>query len=131
MVRDHGLDSELCVTVWVCRAKWAFLWNRDHVGEAGGIAVDGGRGGEDDVGDIVLLHGAEEAERAIDVDAVVFERDLARLADSLKRECQLGLPFPTNECYPTFSAAKWMTLSISGCLSKTASSSFSLVMSHW
>lgn len=97
MIRDHSLDRELCVTVWIRRTKRAFLWNRDHVGEAGGIAVDGGRGGEDDVGDIVLLHGAEEAERAIDVDAVVFERDLARLADSLKRGCQLQPPVCMNK----------------------------------
>jgi hypothetical protein len=31
----------------------------------------------------VLGHAAQEAERAEDVDAVVLERDLARLADGL------------------------------------------------
>ena len=44
---------------------------------------DGRRGGEDDVGDAVALHGAEEGNAAADIDAVVLEGNLARLSDSL------------------------------------------------
>ena len=83
VVGDHGLDAELGVAVGVGRTKRALFGNGDHVGEAGGIAVDGCGGREDDVGDVVLGHAAQEAERAEDVDAVVLERDLARLADGL------------------------------------------------
>jgi hypothetical protein len=61
----------------------ALFGDGDHVGEAGGIAVDGCGGGEDDVGHVVLLHAAQQAEGAEDVDAVVLERDLAGLADGL------------------------------------------------
>jgi hypothetical protein len=83
VVGDHSLNTELGVSVGVGRAERALFGNGDHVGEAGGIAVDGCRGREDDVGDVVLGHAAQEAERAEDVDAVVLERDLARLADGL------------------------------------------------
>ena len=56
-----------------------------HVRESGGIAIDGRRRGEDDIGDVVLAHRAQERDRAADVDAVVFERYLAGLADGLER----------------------------------------------
>ncbi|KAJ6444934.1 LOW QUALITY PROTEIN: putative quinone oxidoreductase [Purpureocillium lavendulum] len=82
-VGDDVLDHRLCAAVRVGRADGAVLGDGDHVGEAGGIAVDGRRGGEDDVGDVVALHGAEEGDAAADVDAVVLERDLTRLADGL------------------------------------------------
>jgi hypothetical protein len=55
----------------------------DHVGEAGCVAVDGGGGGEDDVGDVVLDHGGEQGDGAADVDLIVGKRDLARLANGL------------------------------------------------
>ena len=83
VVGDHGLDTELGVAVRVGRAERALFGDGDHVREAGGIAVDGCGGREDDVGDVVLGHAAQETERAEDVDAVVLERDLARLADGL------------------------------------------------
>lgn len=83
VVGDHSLDAELCVSIRVGRAERALFGDGNHVGEAGGIAVDGRGGREDDVGDVVFGHAAKEAERAKDVDAVVFERDLARLADGL------------------------------------------------
>ena len=83
VVGDHGLDAELGVAVRVGWAERALFGDRDHVREAGGIAVDGCGGREDDVGDVVLGHAAQETERAKDVDAVVLERDLARLADGL------------------------------------------------
>lgn len=89
VVGDHGLDSELGVAVRVGGAQWALLGNGNHVWEAGGIAVDGRGGGKDDVGDVVLRHGLEEAESAVDVDAVVFERDLARFTDSLQ-SCEVN-----------------------------------------
>jgi hypothetical protein len=65
VVGDHGLDAELGVAVGVGRAKRALFGDGNHVG------------------DVVLGHAAQEAERAEDVDAVVLERDLARLADGL------------------------------------------------
>lgn len=140
VVGDHGLDTELGVTVRVGRAERALFGDGDHVGEAGCIAVDGRRGREDDVGDVVLGHAAQEAERAEDVDAVVLERDLARLADGLVKRVSVRwfLRFPTINvpdshalaiALLTFNAAKWMTLSMSGCASKILSSSFSSVMS--
>jgi hypothetical protein len=85
VVGDHSLDTELGVAVRVGRAERALFRDGDHVREAGGITVDGCGGREDDVGDVVLGHAAQEAERAEDVDAVVLERDLTRLADSLVR----------------------------------------------
>lgn len=77
VVGDDGLVLHLCVSVWVGGAEWASLGNGDHAFEAGGVAVDGGGGGEDDVGYVVAGHGAEEADCAVDVDAVVLERDFA------------------------------------------------------
>lgn len=41
VVGNHRLDSELGVTVGVCRAQRAVLGDRDHVLEARGIAVYG------------------------------------------------------------------------------------------
>ena len=83
VVGDHSLDTKLGVAVRVGRAKRALLGNGNHVREAGGITVDSCGGREDDVGDVVLGHAAQEAEGAEDVDAVVLEGDLARLADGL------------------------------------------------
>jgi hypothetical protein len=42
----------------------------------------------------VLLHAAQQAERAIDVNAVVVERDLARLADGLSSLSALSIMYP-------------------------------------
>lgn len=61
-VGDGSLDGELGVSVRVGGAERAFLGDGNHVGEAGGISVDGGRAGEDDVGDIVAGHCPEEAD---------------------------------------------------------------------
>lgn len=83
-VGDGVLNGELGVTVGVCRAKRALLRDGNHVREASGIAVDGGRAGEDDVGDIVADHRAQEVDGAVDVDHVVVEGLLAGLADGLE-----------------------------------------------
>ena len=82
-IGDGGLDSELGVAVGVGGTQRALLGDGDHVGEASGITVDGGGAGEDDVGDIVLDHGAQEVDGAVDVDEVVVQGLLAGLADSL------------------------------------------------
>lgn len=95
VVGDHGLDAELGVAIRVGGTERAVLGDGDHVGEARGIAVDSRRRGEDDVGDIVLGHALEEAERAEDVHAVVLERDLAGLADGLFRE-EVSIPVLAN-----------------------------------
>lgn len=56
-VRDGVLNGEFGVAVRIGRAQWAVFGDWDHIREAGGIAVDGGRAGEDDVGDVVTHHG--------------------------------------------------------------------------
>jgi hypothetical protein len=89
-IRDGSLNSKLGVSVRVGRTKRALLWDRDHVRDASGIAVHGGGARKDDVVDIVLLHGTEQVDRAIDVDVVVVEGLLTRLTDRLSRtiSCQ-------------------------------------------
>ena len=82
-IGNDALDHRLGAAVGVCRAGRALLWDGDHVGEAGGVAVDGSRGREDDIADIVLEHSTEKRNAASDVDAVVFEGDLARFSDRL------------------------------------------------
>lgn len=82
-VGDGELNGELGVTVGVGRAQRALLGDGNHVGETGGITIDGGGAGEDNVGDIVLDHGTQEVDGAVDVDVVVVEGLLARLANSL------------------------------------------------
>lgn len=82
-VGDGGLDSELGVAVGVGGTQRAVLGDGDHVGEAGGITVDGGGAGEDNVGDIVLDHGAQEVDGAVDVDQVIVQGLLAGLANGL------------------------------------------------
>jgi hypothetical protein len=81
---DQFFNSILCVSVRVGGAQWAVFGNGNHALEACGIAVDGGRGREDNVGDIVAGHGLQKGDGTADVDAPVLERDLARLADSLQ-----------------------------------------------
>lgn len=83
VIGDDHLDDGFRATVSICGADGTCLWNRDHVGEARDVSVDCCRGGEDDVGDVVFGHGAEEGDGAADVDAVVLERDLTRLTDGL------------------------------------------------
>lgn len=53
------------------------FWDRNHVGDSGRVTVNGGGGGEDNVGDIVFLHAAQEGDGSAYVHAVVFEGDLA------------------------------------------------------
>lgn len=82
-VGDGGLNGELGVAVGVGGSQRAVLGDGDHVGEAGGITVDGGGAGEDNVGDIVLDHGAEEVDGAVDIDQVVVQGLLARFTNGL------------------------------------------------
>ena len=83
VIRDDQFDRGLCATVWVCGADWAVLRDGDHVLPLRRVAVHGCRGGEDDVGDVVLVHAAEEDDGAIDVDAVVFEGLHGRFSNGL------------------------------------------------
>lgn len=83
MVGDDVLDHGLGATVGVGSTLGAVLGDGNHVLEAGGVAVDGGGGGEDNVGDIVAGHGLEERDAAANVDAVVLEGDLGRFANGL------------------------------------------------
>lgn len=91
MVGDHELDGGFRATVWICGADWAVLWDGDHAGMLGGVAVDGCGGGEDDVGDVVRCHGAEEGDGTTDINAVVFERDFGGLANCLVSVLIFGL----------------------------------------
>lgn len=101
VVGNDILNDGLGAAVGVGWADGAVLGDGNHVGETSGIAVDGGRGGEDDVGDVVTLHGAQQGDATADIDAVVLEGDLARLANGLwdgvsvmlwSGEAELGLP---------------------------------------
>lgn len=127
-VGDGGLNGELGVTVGVGGAQRAVLGDGDHVGEAGGIAVDGGGAGEDNVGDIVLDHGAEEVDGAVDIDQVVVQGLLARFTNGLEGLVSFRAFCCADVCL-TFSAAKWITLSMSGWASNTLSKAFSSVTS--
>lgn len=83
VVLDDLLDHELGPAVGVCWASRAGLGDGNHVGETCGVAIDGSGGREDDVGDIVFSHGAQQGDAAADIDTVVLKRDLAGLAHSL------------------------------------------------
>lgn len=72
VVGNDVLNGGLCAAVGVGRADGAILGDGDHVGEAGGIAVDCSRRGENNVADVVAGHGAQERNAAADVDAVVL-----------------------------------------------------------
>lgn len=80
---DGTLDGGLCAAVYVGRADGAVFGDRDHVGDARRVAIDGRGGREHDVCDIVLYHGGEKRNGAADVDAVVCQRNLARLSNGL------------------------------------------------
>lgn len=82
-VGDGVLNSELGVSVGVGGAQRADLGDGDHVRETGSITVNGGRAREDDVGNIVADHRAQETDGAVDVDMVVVQGLLARFPDSL------------------------------------------------
>lgn len=83
VVGDDKLDGGLGAAVWVGGTDGTVFWDGDHVLPFCGVAVDGGRGGEDYVRDGILVHAAQENDGAIDVYAVVFEGLLRGLADSL------------------------------------------------
>jgi hypothetical protein len=96
VVGDHSLDTELGVSVRVGGTKRALLRDGNHVGEACSIAIDCRGRREDNVGHVVLLHAAQQAERPIDVNAVVVERDLAGLADGLSSLSASSIMYPTD-----------------------------------
>ena len=77
MVGNEVFDGGFGAAVGVCRADGAVFGDGDHVGEAGCVAVDGGGGGEDDIGDIILGHGGEEVDGTVDIGAPVFEGNFA------------------------------------------------------
>ena len=82
-IGDGVLNGELGVSVGVGGAERAHLGDGNHVREAGSIAVDGSGAREDDVGDVVADHGAQEADGAVDVHMVVVQGLLAGFADGL------------------------------------------------
>ena len=83
MIRDDIFNGRFGTTVGVGRADGTVFGDWDHVWEASGIAVDGGGGGKDDVGDIVFGHGREEADGAVNIRAVVLEGDFGGFAHRL------------------------------------------------
>ena len=83
MVSDTELDCGFGIAVRVRRADRAFLRDRDHVWETGCVAVDCGGGGENNVGDIMAGHGAEQTDGAVYINAVVLQWNLTGFADGL------------------------------------------------
>ena len=84
MVRDDVFHHGLCAAVRARRANGAMLGDGDHVLKAGRIAIHGGRAAEYNLCHIVTGHAAKERDGAADINAVVFERDFSRLANSLE-----------------------------------------------
>lgn len=84
VVGDDHLNDRLGATIGIRGANGTRLGDRNHVGEAGGVAIYRGRGGEDNVGDVVLRHGAKKGDGAADIDAIVLEGDLSGLANGLQ-----------------------------------------------
>lgn len=84
VVADHQLRGVFGVSVGIGGAKGAVLGDWNHVRKTGSIAVDGGRRGIDDVGDVIRLGRFQETECAIDIGVVVVKRDFSRFADSLE-----------------------------------------------
>jgi len=56
VVGDECLHRRLGTAVGVCGADGADFWDGNHVLEASGVAVDGGRRRKDNVRDIVAGH---------------------------------------------------------------------------
>lgn len=83
MVRDETLDGGFGVAIGVGRADGALFRDWNHVFEAGCVAIHRCRGGKDDVGNIMSCHARQEADGAVHIGAVVFQGDLARLANGL------------------------------------------------
>lgn len=77
MVRDDLLVEVLCPSVGIRGPEGTVFGNRNHVLEASRVSIHSGRRREDNVGDLVLGHRAEQAHGAVCVDAVVFQRNLA------------------------------------------------------
>jgi len=86
VIGDHSFDCGFRTAVGVCGTDGAVFGDWDHVGEAGGVAVDGGGAGEDDVADVMGGHGGEEVDCTEDVCAVIFQRDFGGFANSLGEE---------------------------------------------
>ena len=83
VVRNDRFDGGFGAAIDVGWANGTVLWDGNHVGETSGIAIDGCRGREDNVAHIVLAHRAEKCDASIDVDTVVFQRNLSGLANRL------------------------------------------------
>ncbi len=84
-ISNDKLDCALGSSVWISWANWAVFGDGNHVWHTGRIAVDGRGRGENDVGDIVLLHAAKEGNGSTNIHTIVFERDFGGLAYGLKR----------------------------------------------
>ena len=80
MIGNDSLVRGLGATIRVSGSNGAVFRDGNHVLEASGVAIDGGRRREDDVGDIVTCHGTEKADGTVDVCAVVLQRNLAGFA---------------------------------------------------
>ena len=74
VVGNNRLIGGLSAAIGISRANWAVLGNGDHVWKARCVAINGGRRGEDNVGDVVFRHAAEQTYGAVDIGAVVLER---------------------------------------------------------
>lgn len=84
VVRDHQLRCKLGVAIWIGRPQGALFGDGNHARHSSCVAVDGRRGRVDDIGDIVARGRREEGQRPVDIDSVVVQRDLSRLAHCLQ-----------------------------------------------
>lgn len=83
VVSDQRLDSGFCAAIRICGSDGTYFWDGNHVFETCSISIDGGRGGEDDIRDIMASHRREKTDGAIDVCPPVFQGNLSRFAYSL------------------------------------------------
>jgi hypothetical protein len=83
VISDDRFDHAFSVSIWIGGTNWAILGNGYHVGNSSRISVDSRGRGEDNVGDVVLGHAAEESDGSANIDTVVFEGDLGGFTDGL------------------------------------------------
>lgn len=84
MVSDDALDRGLCSSIGICWADRAMFRDGNHIGESSCVAIDGSRGGEDDIKHIVFGHRTEKADCAVNIGTVIFERNFSRFSNSLE-----------------------------------------------
>jgi len=79
-ILDDVLQKDLCPAIGAHGGDdGRSLWD----GDAGRVAIDGGRGRKDNLANVELFHDLQQVDGARDVDIVVIQGDAARFTDSL------------------------------------------------